>query len=636
MKQGVGSLFVLLLCLCASWGVEGAKRTSLDVGWKFQSNALASNCSVSTSFPVSLEGKQCHGLQASSAKTQQECAQACCNLASQCQAWQFCTTSQCNQQQPCWIGSYTNCQSGSGWVGASRTTALFVPSANAPCSLTQCLTTTADSSWRTVNVPHDYIIEGVPDKNGDNSHGSLPKSQGWYRRHLVIPASAQGKTVWIDFDGVYRNSIAFFNNEYLGSHASGYTSFRYYLPANQILYGQDNLLAVFVDPTMSEGWWYEGGGIYRHVWLNIADPLHVAPWGIYAPSYVTGAISDSGVAQTTTEALVKVQTTVVNDYGTYVDFVLTTAVMQGTVMLAQVSSQATLRPSSNITLSQDLIIDGSIYLWSPASPSLYSVITNVYALGSTAAPTDTVNTTIGIRSVAFDPTQGIFLNARPFRIQGVCNHQDFAGVGVAVPERINIFRIQKLQEMGVNGWRMTHNPPNPELLDMLDQLGMVVVDENRNFADWAPYYQDFADMILRDRNHPSIIMWSVCNEGGCLPGSPKAATVGASFKSIARALDPTRPFTAAMNSDFGTGLSTVLDVMGINYNYNQYTTYHWSHLTQPMYGSEVASCTGARGVYVTNDTAAHDAIMDADYCARTWTTAAYTNSHGWWIRVDWI
>jgi len=178
--------------------------------------------------------------------------------------------------------------------------------------------------------------------------------------------------------------------------------------------------------------------------------------------------------------------------------------------------------------------------------------------------------------------------------------------------------------MGVNGWRMSHNPPNPELLDFLDQYGMVVVDENRNFADWGQYYQDWTDMILRDRNHPSIIMWSVCNEVGCMLGNPDGARVGANFKSIATALDGTRVFGAAMNANWGIGLSTVLDVQGVNYNYDQYSTYHLSHPTQPVFGSETGSCTGARGIYVTNNTIAHDSIYDADYCAKTWTSAVST------------
>jgi len=619
-------IYVLVLCLCTFWQVDGVSRSSLDFGWKFQNNALSScSAAASATFPSSLNGLRCYGLQYAAATTANQCAQACCNQASQCQAWQFCSNSSCNQASPCWIGTYSTCDvwTGAGWIGGSRG-GTFVPTAGTPCSISQCLNTTDDSAWRTVNTPHDYIIEGTFDPTADNSHGSLPKSQAWYRRHITIPASAQGKTIWIDFDGVYRNSMVFFNNQYLGTHASGYTSFRFYLPSNQILFGKDNLLSVFVDATASEGWWYEGGGIYRHVWLNIADALHVAPWGVYAPSYVVGPITDVGNGQVTTKAIVKVHTTVVNDYGSYTDFVVTTAVMQGTVMLAQVSSQATMRPSSNITISQNVAIQGTINLWSPNSPSLYSVVTNVYAQCNLNTPTDTINTTIGIRTVVFDTTQGLWLNNRPFKINGVCNHQDFAGVGVAVPERINIFRIQKLKQMGVNGWRMSHNPPNPELLDFLDQYGMVVVDENRNFADWGQYYQDFTDMILRDRNHPSIIMWSVCNEGGCMPGLADGARVGANFKSIAVALDPSRPFGAAMNSDWGVGLSTVLDVQGINYNFDQYSTYHYGHPSQPMFGSETGSCTGARGIYITNATAAHDTINDADYCARVWVTAVET------------
>jgi beta-galactosidase len=462
-----------------------------------------------------------------------------------------------------------------------------------------------DAAWRTVHLPHDYVLEGQVAPEADNLHGNLIPLKAWYRKTFKLPAAYRGKDIWIDFDGIYRDAKVYLNGQVLGEHKCGYTSFRYNI-ARAAHYGSKNVLAVFVDPTRFEGWWYEGGGIYRHVWLNVANPLHVAPWG----TFVTASLPEPTPGAAPAAATVTVRTTLVNTgqplRATLVSTVLDAA---GREVVAN-SQPLTVTPSATsmngrgagTEVSQRLVV-GQPRLWSPETPILYKVRSKVIVGGRVV---DTVETPFGIRTIRFDARRGFFLNGRPIKIKGTCNHQDFAGVGIAVPDGLEYWRVKKLKAMGSNAWRMAHNPPTPELLDACDRLGMLVMDENRHLGDTenskaAPgtKAQDFANlnsMILRDRNHPSIILWSLCNEEW-MQGSEEGARLFSAMKREVRQLDTTRPIMCAMNGGFGSGMSHVADIQGFNYYPEQYDPFHQAYPGQPCIASESGSTNSTRGIY---------------------------------------
>ena len=423
--------------------------------------------------------------------------------------------------------------------------------------------------------------------------------------------SFKGKSIWIDFDGVYRNSDLYLNGEHIGNHASGYTSFRYYLNQLSVLeYGDtENVFAMRVDPTQDEGWWYEGGGIYRHVWMNIANPLHIKPWGIYAGSNVTNVINTK-----LGDASLDVQTNITYNAtsGSDMTFSLQTQIVErssGRMMTQNIESNLKLSAGNELFVSQKFSLQ-NVLLWGLDNPEMYIIYSTI--LDSNNNIIDSVETNFGFRRADFDPNKGLILNGEFVKMNGYCNHQDFAGSGIATPERVNRFRVQKLQEMGANAWRMSHNPPNPELLDFTDEYGMLVWDENRHFANNTQYLQDQADMINRDKNHPSIVIWSLCNEGGCMEGDANGGNVGKMFKDVIYRIDnvDTRPVSAAMNSHWGDALSPVLDIQGINYNENQYDPYHKANPNQPIVSSENHIGETARGEYVSNATAGHSSSYD--------------------------
>jgi beta-galactosidase len=459
-----------------------------------------------------------------------------------------------------------------------------------------------DSGWRTVHLPHDFVVEGTFTPTADPGHGSLPTEPAWYRKTFTLPITDKGKSVWIDFDGVYRDSIVYLNGIKLGEFQSGYAPFRYDIStiAN---YGGSNTLAVSVDPTAQEGWWYEGGGIYRHVWLNVTNPIHVAPFGTYVKSTLPEPVPGQPIAP----ANVSIQTTIDSPTGAE-DSIRVSSVVLGPngAATAQVVTPVNLGAPVQ-TLTQQVIVT-SPQLWSLEQPNLYSLVTTIYHGKSVV---DTYVTAFGIRTIRFDANNGFFLNGKPVKIKGTCNHQDFAGVGIAVPDSLEFWRVKTLKAMGSNGWRTSHNPPTASLLDACDRLGMLVMDENRHLGDTTSPktprgtpYTDFSEldaMILRDRNHPSVILWSLCNEES-LQGDPEGARIFKAMRDNVRTLDLTRPITCAMSGGYETlnGISGVEDIQGINYSPSAYAWFHQQHPTIPVFGSETASTVSTRGVYTQN------------------------------------
>ena len=446
-----------------------------------------------------------------------------------------------------------------------------------------------DRAWRTVHLPHDFVVEGTYSENADRNHGFLPTTNAWYRKTFTLPADDKGKSLWLDFEGVYRDSIVWLNGHYLGRHHSGYTSFRFDVTrfANC---GGENVLAVFVDARRTEGWWYEGGGIYRHVWLTAAAPLHVAPWGVF----VTAKLPEPGADGKAPVATVRVETEVANEGTSETHAVLETKIVDERGKTAASAVAVILMPAGERRTAIQEVAVKEPRLWSVDAPHLYRLVSTLQNENRTV---DQVSTPFGIRTIRFDAEKGFFLNGRPLKIQGTCNHQDFAGVGVAVPDSLEGWRVRTLKAMGANGWRMSHNPPTPSLLDACDEQGMVVMDENRHLGASADNLTEVADMVRRDRNHPCVIMWSMCNEQPAA-GTKEGGRVFAAMRDTVLKNDPSRPVSSAMNSGwFGDGFTYVEDLMGVNYNTQVYDRFHKEHPQLPMFASETASTTTTRGEY---------------------------------------
>ena len=455
-----------------------------------------------------------------------------------------------------------------------------------------------DKSWRVVHLPHDYVIEGTFTPKGDASHGSLIPTPAWYRKTFTLPASDKGKALWIDFDGAYRESKVYLNGQLLGEHPCGYTPFRFDV-SRAAHYGAKNVLAVRVSPQHEEGWWYEGGGIYRHVWLNVAEPFHIAPWG----TFVTTKMLEPVTGQPTAPATVTVKTTIASPemFNGIASLRLVSQVIDPA---GKVVGTAATPADDPAPVTQKITVVRPL-LWSIETPRLYRLHTTLQQNGQTVDATDTP---FGIRTIRFDAEKGFFLNGLPVKLKGTCNHQDFAGVGVAMPDSLLTWRVKKLKEMGSNAYRMSHNPPTSELLDACDKLGMLVMDENRHLGDTeegkAPATTPYADlhevqsMVLRDRNHPSVILWSMCNEEN-IQGDPAGARIFAAMKKAVDAVDGTRLVTCAMSGGYDTynGISGVEDIQGINYSPGNYDSFHKAHPAQPLFGSETASTVSTRGIY---------------------------------------
>jgi beta-galactosidase len=447
-----------------------------------------------------------------------------------------------------------------------------------------------DSKWQRVDLPHDFVVEGEFTKNASKNNGFLPKGVAWYRKSFMVPKEDQSKRMYIEFDGVFRDCTVYLNGFYVGSNLSGYTSFHFDI-TDFVNFGEKNVLAVRVDATNHEGWWYEGGGIYRHVWLLKTDSLHVAPWGIFVSSKVKG---DSKQEM----AHVDILTKVLNRYSNDVQFVLHSTVFDPSGhRVADTRKQMKIESWADDEISQTVEVSNPA-LWSVDNPNLYRANTTIIREDKVV---DEVETTFGIRTFYFDSERGFFLNGESLKIKGACCHQDHAGVGVALPDRIHQFRIEKLKEMGCNAYRCAHNPPAPELLDICDRLGMLVVDETRIMSSSSECLNQLESLVLRDRNHPCIIMWSLGNEERSIQGNIGGERIIQTMKQLVLKLDQTRPFTAAMNGQFyGPGVARAVDILGFNYHPGDYDRYHEQYPNQPLISTECAATVCTRGIYGKN------------------------------------
>ena len=468
-----------------------------------------------------------------------------------------------------------------------------------------------DRAWRQVDVPHDYVVEGTfEEKNRFPAavigredqwyawHASLPVQPAVYRKALVIPDGAKGKRLWLEFDGVCSNSIYWLNGREIGRQYSGYTRSRFDITAVANPAGE-NILTVHVDPRY-DGWWYEGGGIYRHVRLVAVNPIHIAADGIF----VVLTVDDPAGSQKA-DAIVTVHTEVTNNGSAAVSATVASELVDndGRVVASAVSV-CELGVGIGLKITERIPLAGA-HLWSPDNPYLYRLRSTVTVAHKVV---DRVSTNFGVRHLRWDTGRGFFLNGKPLKIKGINMHGDHAGVGVAMPDRLFTWRLERLKEVGCNAIRMSHNPVTPFLLDECDRLGFLVIAENRHlgdsYADQVPKetvavdHRDLSALVLRDRNHPSIILWSLCNEQQ-IQGTPESAAMARAMIQRVRELDPTREVTAALNGGFDRpeGLAGALDVIGLTYHPDVYNSVHALFPNAPLVATETSSELTTRGIY---------------------------------------
>ena len=476
-----------------------------------------------------------------------------------------------------------------------------------------------DSSWADVLVPHDWAVSlpfappkaaaGKDNADARAAHGfkaigrDFPQNSiGWYRTEVAITRGDRGRRIWLEFDGVFRDSIVFVNGYAVHRSESGYAPFSVRIDDFLDYDGGRNVLTVRCDASLGEGWFYEGAGIYRHVELVRADPLHVPQGGVA----VTSDTRPSG-------ATVQVSVEVLNGSDEALDALLrVTLVEPGARIVSAIDPLPVhLAAGEQRTIEQQAYL-AAPQLWSLETPSLYIARVELRARGHLI---DNVDTRFGIRTVRFDPALGFFLNGKPVKLLGTANHQDHAGVGTGIPDALHRWRVAQLRQMGSNGWRSAHNPPASALLDACDEMGMLMIVEQRINSSSEEAMSELERTIRRDRNHPCVILWSLGNEEPH-QATERGARINAELKAQVRALDPTRPTTFAMDQGWDNGVGRVVDVLGFNYRTNQIEAYHTRHPGQPVYGSETGSTVATRGEYA-DDPVRH-------------MVRAYDTEHPWW------
>ncbi|HSU51785.1 MAG TPA: glycoside hydrolase family 2 TIM barrel-domain containing protein, partial [Segetibacter sp.] len=451
----------------------------------------------------------------------------------------------------------------------------------------------ADAKWKKINLPHDWSIEDIPGTNSPFSIDAVSQVNGgftaggvgWYRKSFTVPASQKDKKLFIQFDGVYMNAEVYLNGKRLGKHPYGYTSF-WYNVTERIRFGTNNVLAVKVSNVGENSRWYSGSGIYRHVWLTTVAPIHVTPWGVSVTSEKVSAAS----------AIVKAKTTIGNEEKQAAEITLVTRVFSTKGLeVAKAESKQVIQPKESYTFDQEGLVK-SPGLWSVEEPTLYTAVAEVYGNGLLINKTETK---FGIRSIAFSAINGFQLNGKSLKLKGGCVHHDNGPLGAKAYDRAEERKVEILKANGYNAIRCAHNPPSPAFLDACDRLGMLVIDEafdmwedGKNPFDYHLYFKDWwqrdlQSMVLRDRNHPSIIMWSIGNE---IPNrdKPEVAAVAKTLADYVRSIDSTRPVTCGVNGieENKDAFLSALDVAGYNYARINYEPDHKRLPERIMFATE--------------------------------------------------
>jgi len=448
-----------------------------------------------------------------------------------------------------------------------------------------------DRAWRKIDLPHDWAVEVPFDGRGSHSHGykaigrNFPEaSVGWYRKSFYVDKSDFGKQFFIDFDGVSRDAKVWVNGHYLGNEPSGYIGFSFNM-TDVLNYGGENVVVVRADVTLEEGWYYEGAGIYRHVWMRKTNPVYIPKDG----TFVFCNLDENSV-------IVNSETSIANKTNEPVEFYLSYQILDeaGKEKSSFKAVKTKVGAMSEI-ISPDKILVENPELWTLENPYQYTLVTLINVNDKVV---DEYKTPFGIRTIKFDPDKGFFLNGKHVKLKGTNMHQDHAGVGVAVPDELNKYRLMQLKSFGCNAYRCSHNPPTPELLDLCDQLGILVLDENRLMGTTDYALNELKRLMVRDRNHPSVIVWSIGNEEWGIESNEKGARITTTMQNFAKTIDPTRPTTVAISGGWGWGSSTVIEIMGYNYLIHGNTDeQHAKFPKQSSIGTEEGSTFATRGIY---------------------------------------
>jgi len=447
-----------------------------------------------------------------------------------------------------------------------------------------------DSEWREVDLPHDWAIEAPVDREANIAQGYRRRGVGWYRRTIRLDPALRGKFLEMDFGAIATHATIWVNGTIVDRNWSGYNGVHVDLTPYARFGDELNTIAIRVDANPMEGWWYEGAGIYRHVWLAVREPVHIVTDGVHCDP--RQAADESWTVPIEVE---------LGNIGQNAATVTVEADLVGAgadVAFAWGETSATVAPLVPGLARFTLTLPAQPDLWSPDHPNLYALNVRVRAGDK---PLDDRRINIGFRSFRFDSRTGFHLNGRPLKIKGTCNHQDHAGVGTAIPDALWDWRVRRLKAMGSNAIRMSHNAPPIELLDACDRHGLLVMNENRQFNPSPDYMEQLTWLVRRDRNRASVFMWSVFNEEP-MQGSPQGYEMVRRMAAAVKALDDSRPVTAAMNNGMFTPLnvSHAVDVVGFNYQIEQYDKYHTAFPDKPLTSSEDTSAFSVRGEWASD------------------------------------
>ncbi len=431
-----------------------------------------------------------------------------------------------------------------------------------------------DGGWKKVNVPHDYIIEQNTDEKAAADWGYRRKNNAWYRKSLILDGGYEGNRIVIGFEGVATECTVYFNGSVVKRNYSGYNSFEVDITDRAALDGTPNILAVYINGKAFEGWWYEGAGIYRNVWLNILPPVHFAE----EPYIICEKVNETDWAVTVTGAIngdcSGKKVTVKKIITDYLDNV-----------------------TAEFETQSHTVKDP--FIWDINSPALYRLTTRLYIDG---VKCDSYQSIFGFRTIEVSADKGFFLNGRHVKIKGTCNHQDFAGLGTAVPDSVWEYKIQRLRAMGCNSYRSAHGTASEGLLKACDKYGVILMDENRNFETSEECLEQLRTMVKRDRNHPSVVFYSLFNEEP-IQGTPQGKNMTLHMIKEIRRLDGERFITGAVNEGIlnENGVSALLDIAGINYQINEYDNFHKKFEKLPVIATETNSSFQVRGCTKTNN-----------------------------------
>ena len=463
----------------------------------------------------------------------------------------------------------------------------------------------ADKTWRTLNLPHDWGIEGPFDQKLPGETGKLPwMGIGWYRKTFALPAADAGRQISLEIDGAMSYSLVWCNGQFVGGWPYGYSSFR--LDLTPFLKpGTDNVLVVRLDNPDGSSRWYPGGGIYRNVWLVKTAPVHVAHWG----TYVTTPEVSAHVAKVDIKLTLQNQSNAPATVTVATDAFVREANsrLEATPAFSFKPSNVSIAPGKTASLNSSASVENP-RLWSLATPALYTAVTTVTQNDKVV---DRYETPFGIRRIEFSADRGFLLNGERVQFKGVCNHHDLGALGTAFNVRAAERQLEIMKEMGVNALRTSHNMPAPELLDLCDRMGILVMDESfdcwkhgKKGSDYGPLWdtwheKDLRALLRRDRNHPSVVMWSIGNEVREAGDKNKGPAIAAHLTAIAHDEDPTRPTVIGSNAKDASynGVQKGVDVMGQNYQYGGYAKFKTENPTIPLVGSETSSCVSSRGEY---------------------------------------